>query len=76
MNVYSLGQIARMLDTPWYRVRYVILSRRIQPAGRVGSAKAFDQAAVEQIRKALGETAAGRWGKASRSGPAAEPACA
>jgi hypothetical protein len=48
-NLLTVGEIARQLHQPDHRIRYVLLSRNIQPAGRAGIAWVFDEAAFDRV---------------------------
>ncbi|MCC7083663.1 MAG: hypothetical protein IT427_01500 [Pirellulales bacterium] len=45
----TIGEIARRLGAPTHRVEYVIRARRIEPCGRAGNARVFDEASVAVI---------------------------
>jgi len=51
----TLGSIARHLDEPPHRIRYIIDSRKIAPAGKAGNARVFTQADVDLIRAELAQ---------------------
>lgn len=55
MNLRTLGRAAAELGEPLHRVRYAVDTRKIEPAGRVGVYRVFDDAGVEKIRQALAE---------------------
>lgn len=50
--LFTMGQIAETLGIPIHTVRYIIESRRIKPACRVGNIRAFGAAEVEAVREA------------------------
>lgn len=54
----TTGQIAERLKMPVHRVEYIIESRNIEPANRVGNIRVFDEAAVKLIEKAAAKIAA------------------
>lgn len=56
----SVGAIARALAVPVHRVRYLLDSRRIKPAARVGNAWGYPVEALERVRTLLTQSAAGR----------------
>jgi hypothetical protein len=45
----TIGEIARRLGAPTHRIEYVIRARRIEPCGRAGNARVFDEASVAVI---------------------------
>lgn len=45
----SVGEIARQIGEPVWRIEYQIRSRNIQPTGRAGNARVFDEADVSYI---------------------------
>lgn len=47
--MFSVGSIAKVADVPIHRVLYVIRTREIQPIGRAGSTRVFDDAARDRI---------------------------
>lgn len=52
-NVPTVGEIARRLGEPIFRVQYVIRSRDIHPVGRAGNARIFNEADVAFIASEL-----------------------
>jgi hypothetical protein len=73
-RVFSIGQISRELGAEPHRIRYAIESRGVQSIGKVGGTNAYDEGAVEQIRKALDATSGGRWGRGEGGNAASEAA--
>ena len=59
-SLLTVGQIAKQLGVDTHRVAYVIRSRRIQPCGRAGIFRVFDEAAVHWIASELRRIAADR----------------
>ncbi|MBP7747136.1 MAG: hypothetical protein KA383_13505 [Phycisphaerae bacterium] len=59
-KLLSVGAIARALAVPVHRVKYLIQSRRIQPAGRVGNAWAYPVEVLSRIRTLLEHGGSGR----------------
>lgn len=59
-QVRSVGQINKALGVEVHKILYAIRSRGIVPVGKVGSANAFDEAAVERIKTALEAIEAGK----------------
>lgn len=56
MNGYkTLGQVAQELRLPFYRLRYVVSARRIEPSAILGQTRLWTPADVEKIRVALDE---------------------
>lgn len=45
----TVGQIAQQFNRPIHQITYVIRSLGIQPVGRAGHMRVFDEAAVEKI---------------------------
>ncbi len=45
----TVGEIARRLGVPTHRIEYVIRARRIEPCGRAGNARVFDEPTVAVI---------------------------
>jgi hypothetical protein len=52
-SLLTVGQIAKQLGVDTHRVAYVIRSRRIQPCGRAGIFRVFDDPAVARIASEL-----------------------
>ena len=52
-TVPTVGEIGRRLDEPVWRIEYLINSRNIQPAGRAGNARVFNEADVAYIAAEL-----------------------
>lgn len=59
-SLLTVGQVAKQLGVDTHRVAYVIRSRRIQPFGRAGNFRVFDEAAVHRIASELHRIAADR----------------
>ena len=51
--MYTVGEIAKRVGRPVHRVLYYIRSRRIQPVGRAGRYRLFDDNAVRLIVEGL-----------------------
>jgi DNA-binding transcriptional MerR regulator len=51
----TLPQVAQRLGVPAHRVDYVVESRAIEPAGRLGRYRVYGEAEVERIKAALAE---------------------
>lgn len=52
--LHTVGDVARLLNLPIHRVEYILRSRpQIQPVGRVGIARVYDESAVELVRQAI-----------------------
>jgi len=49
----TVGQIADRLDVSVHRIGYVVNSRGIEPIGRAGVLRVFDDAAVQRIASEL-----------------------
>ncbi len=45
----TVGEIARRLGQPVHRIEYIILSRKIQPAGWAGHARVFADSDLGRI---------------------------
>lgn len=52
-TMLTVGEIARRLSEPTWRVEYIIRFRNVRPAGRAGNARVFDDAAAEFIASEL-----------------------
>ncbi len=52
-DLSTVGDIARHLGEPSWRIAYVIETRGIEPITRVGGYRVFDRAAVKAISDAL-----------------------
>ena len=52
-RAWTVSRIATHLDAPVHRIKYVIDSRGITPADRVGIARVFDRRAVDRIAHEL-----------------------
>ena len=52
--LYTMGQIALLLNMPLHRVRYVVETRHIEPTTRAGQLRMFTDADLEQIRSISG----------------------
>lgn len=51
-DLYTLGQISTQTGLPMHTVRYIVESRKIEPVGRIGGKRVFDDAAVEAVKRA------------------------
>jgi hypothetical protein len=60
LTIESVGQIAARLRIPIHRVLYVVRSRGIRPAVRVGSADGYDAEAVTRIEHEIARIAEAR----------------
>ena len=49
----TVGEIARRLKQPTWRIGYIIRSRQIEPSARAGNIRVFTDADVERIANAL-----------------------
>jgi len=49
----SVGEIARRLGEPVWRIEYLIRARNISPIGRAGNARIFSEEAVSFIASEL-----------------------
>lgn len=49
----TVGEVAAELGQPLHRVLYIIDSRRIEPAARIGRIRAFTHEQVEVIKREL-----------------------
>ena len=60
---WTIGAIARELNQPVHRIEYVINSRRMQPAQRVGNLRVFTDSDVQfiaaEVRRIEAEKAGG-----------------
>ena len=52
-NLYTIGQIAELLDEPVARVAYIISKYRLKPINRVGIIRLFSDQQVEAIKQGL-----------------------
>lgn len=50
---FSVNQIAREMQVPPHRIRYLIESRLIEPVGRVGSTRLWDQGVIDRLKGEL-----------------------
>lgn len=50
----TVGEIARQFEVPLHRVEYAVRAHGIKATGRAGNVRVFDDAALAQIRSALG----------------------
>lgn len=57
---FTTGEIAKQLGAQRYSIEYIIDSRSIEPARRIGITRLFDRAAFAQIESALHEIQARR----------------
>ena len=57
---YTRGDLARRFGVPVHRVGWVLKSRKIQPACRLGGRAIYDADAEQKVRLGLRETAE-RW---------------
>ena len=48
-QLLTIGEIARRLKQPVHRVRYIVESRNIEAAGRVGNTRVYLENTVQQI---------------------------
>ena len=55
-HFHTSGDISKALGRPFSRVRWILGTRDIQPVGRAGIIRLYDDAAVERVRAEL-ETA-------------------
>ncbi len=54
IDLYLLGDVARMLEVPQYRLSYLLTVRReLEPALRVGNRRMFTTQEVERLRIVL-----------------------
>ena len=51
--VPTVGSIAARLGVPIHRVVYIIASRKINPSGRAGNTRIFNDGDIEQIASEL-----------------------
>lgn len=58
----TIGSIARRLGVEPHRVRYVLQTRRLMPAGWAGHARVFSEEDVERIREFLVQIDAAKGG--------------
>jgi len=52
-NMPTLGQIAKELNVPVFKVQYLIKARGIKPIGRAGNIRVFGPEAVKQLRSEI-----------------------
>lgn len=52
-DLYTLGQISTQTGLPMHTVRYIVESRKIEPVGRIGGKRVFDDAAVEDRKSVV-----------------------
>ena len=53
MELLTVGGLCRRTGEPLHRINYVLRSRKIQPSGRAGVLRIFDEPAAKQIEAAL-----------------------
>ena len=49
----TVGELAAKVGAPLHRIEYILTSRDIRPAARVGNYRMFDERGVEQVRHEL-----------------------
>jgi hypothetical protein len=64
----TIGQVARDLNAPLYTIRYILRTRKIEPVGRAGIIRMFDEPRVEAIRQALAEIRSTSRGQRAKRG--------
>lgn len=52
-TLLTVGELARKLQQPAHRIDYIIKTRHIEPVGRAGGYRVFDDAACERIQAEL-----------------------
>jgi DNA-binding transcriptional MerR regulator len=52
-TIHSVGTMARLYRVPVHRIAYIIRSRGIEPAGKAGNVRLFDEAAAKWIGSEL-----------------------
>ncbi len=52
-NMVTTSAIAKQLNTPFYRVQYLLVSRRIKESERIGNCRLFPQSVVAQLRREI-----------------------
>ena len=55
-NVYTTGDLSRLLGVQLHRLTYALASIRIEPVRRVGQYRLFAESQLPAIRSALGIT--------------------
>ena len=61
----TIGEVARILDVPPYRIEYVLRTRpHIRPRATAGNARCYDDHAIAQIRHELNKIDARQQGGA------------
>lgn len=60
--VPTVGEIARRLGEPIHRIEYIITARKIEPSGRAGNLRVFNEADVDRIASELRRINAERGG--------------
>jgi len=63
-DLWTVHRIAEHLGVARHRVEYIIASRAIEPIGRAGIARVFDEATVDRVRQEIGRIERGRGGVA------------
>ena len=53
MYLFTVTQIADLLQEPPHRVAYIISKYRLKPRGRVGITRLFDDAQIQAIKDGL-----------------------
>lgn len=51
-GVYSVGDIAKLVDLPPVTIIYLLKKHNVRACGRFGPSRCFDAAALEQVRVA------------------------
>lgn len=59
-QLWTTGSLAKAYGTSVHAVRYVLLTRRIEPCAVAGAAKVFDDEAHRQVGEALRQIAEAR----------------
>jgi hypothetical protein len=55
-KIFSVGDLARELEVPEFRVTYLLKTRRhIRPIGKLGSNRVFDSRALRQLAVEVNE---------------------
>ena len=52
-ELLTVGRLARLLDQPEHRIRYLLETRNIEPRARAGGKRVYDKTAMARLRYEL-----------------------
>ena len=53
-HTYLIGDLAKRLDVPPYRIAYLLTTRQLPEPMRIGNRRIFNETQARQVAKALG----------------------